>query len=102
FEPRLASILATVAWSSVQNPPDKNGKAKGDDQDAPKKPEKVLDEKLPERTLALPFDPLARVACQSIQAQLSREGITVKLRELTADELTSDKLDFDLCYAEPA
>jgi ABC-type transport system substrate-binding protein len=45
---------------------------------------------------------VARVACQSIQAQLAREGITIKLRELTADQLVSDKADYDLRYAELA
>ena len=102
FEPRLASILATVAWSSVQNPSGKNSESKGGDQTKPKSPEKPIVTNLPELTLVLPSDPVARVACQSIQAQLAREGITIKLRELTADELTSDKADYDLRYAELA
>lgn len=102
FEPRLASILATVAWASVQNPPDKNNKDKTSDQNEPKKAAEPPDTKLPELVITLPTDPLARVACQSIQAQLAREGITVKLHELTADELTSNKVDYDLRYAELA
>jgi tetratricopeptide (TPR) repeat protein len=102
FEPRLASILATVAWASVQNPPAKNSDKKEPDPSEAKQPEKPVDTNLPELTLALPSDPLARVACQSIQAQLAREGITAKLRELTADEIVSNKVNYDLRYAELA
>lgn len=99
FEPRLASILATVAWSAVQNPPEtKNGKESAQ-KEAKAKP---IDDKLPELVLAYPRDPIARVACQSIRAQLIREGIPVRLREFTADELVAGKVDFDLRYAELA
>lgn len=99
FEPRLASILATVAWSAVQNPPEaKNGK-KPDDKDANPK---LIDENLPELVLAYPHDPIARVACQSIQAQLVREGIPIRLKEYTADELIAGKVECDLRYAELA
>lgn len=101
FEPRLAAILATVAWANVQkaaakdaaqNPAGKNGAAK----DAAKKPP----EELPELTLAYPADPIARVACQSIQAQLAREGIPIRLQEFSADDLAAGKVDCDLRYAE--
>ncbi len=99
FEPRLASILATVAWNGVQNPTEaKNGK-KPDDKESTPKP---IDENLPELVLAYPHDPLARVACQSIQAQLGREGIPIRLREFTADELVAGKVEYDLRYAELA
>jgi ABC-type transport system substrate-binding protein len=103
FEPRLAAILATVAWHGVQNPPEKN-KGKNDDKvDSAKKVEKKpLDTNLPELSLAHPSDPVARVACQSIQAQLAREGIPIKLLEFTADELLGGKVDCDLRYAELA
>ena len=94
FEPRLAAILATVAWAGVQNPNPKNSKDKP--------AEKPADTKLPDLLLVHPADPVARVACQSIQVQLQREGVTLKLRELTADELLSDKVDYDLRYAELA
>jgi tetratricopeptide (TPR) repeat protein len=90
FEPRLAAILATVAWSSVQNPDNKKKS------NAPEKP--LTD--IPELTLAHPSDPLARVACQSIEAMLVREGIRVKLLELSADDLLAGKADYDLRYAE--
>jgi ABC-type transport system substrate-binding protein len=94
FEPRLATILSTVAWASVQNPHAKENKDKP--------AEKPTDTKLPDLLLVHPSDPVARVACQSIQAQLARQGVTVKLRELTADELIADKVEYDLRYAELA
>jgi ABC-type transport system substrate-binding protein len=103
FEPRLATILSTVAWSSVQNPPDKSrDKKPGDDPAAKKAKEQMLDVKIPELILAHPSDPIARVACQSIQAQLAREDIPVKLVEFTADELQAGKVEYDLRYAELA
>ena len=101
FEPRLAAILATIAWSSVQNPPEKSKASEGGGSKK-KEPEKPIDANLPELTLAHPSDPVARVACQSIQAQLVREGIPIKLREFTADELAAGKVDCDLRYAELA
>src|SRR6202007_3127037 len=100
FEPRLAAILATVAWSNVQNPPNKDKTHKEGEQGGESPKEKPAITNLPELTLAHPSDPIARVACQSIQAQLAREGITVKLRELTTEELFSGKADYDLRYAE--
>jgi tetratricopeptide (TPR) repeat protein len=103
FEPRLATILATVAWISVQNPPEKNPNKKPADEAAAKKEkEKLLDVKIPELTLAHPSDPIARVTCQSIQAQLAREDIPIKLVEFTADELQAGKVECDLRYAELA
>jgi tetratricopeptide (TPR) repeat protein len=89
FEPRLAAILAAVAWSNVQNPNPKE-----------KKKAPVAEVPIPELTLAYPNDPIARVACQSIQAMLVREGIPLKLREFTAEELAAGKVEFDLRYAE--
>lgn len=90
YEPRLAAILSTVAWAAVNNP---TGKKK----DAPAElPE------LPELTLAHPIDPVARIACQSIQMQLARAGIRVKLLEFSADQLLAGGVDCDLRYAELA
>jgi ABC-type transport system substrate-binding protein len=89
FEPRLAAILATVAWAGVKNP---NAKAGEQKDPGP----------IPELTLAHPNDPIARVACQSIRAQLVREGIPIKLQEFTADELLAGKVDYDFRYAELA
>ena len=90
FEPRLAAILATVAWASVQN--------QGGDKE---KEESQLAE-LPELVLAHPNDPIARVACQSIQVQLVRVGIPIKLREFSADDLLAGQVECDLRYAELA
>lgn len=90
FEPRLAAILATVAWASVQNP---TGKKEDAAKELPP---------MPELTLAHPNDPVARIACQTIQMQLGRAGISIKLIEFSADELLAGKVDADLRYAEIA
>jgi hypothetical protein len=87
FEPRLAAILATVAWNNVQNP---TGKEK----------DKPLATNIPQLILAHPNDPIARVACQTIQSQLAREEIPVKLKEFTAEELAAGAIECDLRYAE--
>jgi len=87
FEPRLAAVLATVAWSKVQDPT-----GKGDVELTP----------MPTLVLAHPADPVARVACETIQVQLAKEGIPVKLFEFTADELLAGNVDYDLRYAELA
>jgi len=87
FEPRLAAILATVAWNNVQNPTGKDTS-------------KQTSTDIPQLILAHPNDPIARVACQTIQSQLAREGIPVKLREFNADELAAGKVECDLRYAE--
>jgi ABC-type transport system substrate-binding protein len=92
FEPRLAAILATVAWSNVQSA------ASNDESDE----EQVASADIPQLTLAHPADPVARLACQSIQAQLQRQGIPIKLSEFTADELLAGRVDYDLRYAELA
>ena len=82
--------MATVAWASVHNPePDE----KKEDAELPTMPELVL---------AHPNDPIARVACQSIQTQLVREGIPIRLQEFSADQLLAGQVDCDLRYAELA
>ena len=87
FEPRLAAVLAEVSWSKVLDPA-----GKGD----------VEPKQMPTLVLAHPTDPVARVACESIQLQLGRAGIPIKLVEFTADELLAGKVDYDLRYAELA
>jgi ABC-type transport system substrate-binding protein len=91
FEPRLAAILATVAWSSVQKPAGKDTDNASADLPA-----------IPELTLAHPNEPVARIACQAIQMQLNRAGIPIKLVEFSPNELLSDSVDCDLRYAELA
>ncbi len=118
YEPRLAAILATVAWSSVLKAKEKEAAKTAekqsnetevkspDSQDT--KPAEAQKEKdtpaqdLPELVLAHPNDPVARVACQSIQLQLGRAGIPIKLIEASADEVLSGGVECDLRYAELA
>ena len=87
FEPRLAAILATVAWSNVLDP-----EGKGE----------IEYSEIPELILAHPSDPLIRLACQTMREQLVREGIPIKLVEFSADELASGTVEYDLRYAELA
>jgi hypothetical protein len=87
FEPRLAAVLATVAWSKVLDP-----NRQGNIELAP----------MPQLVLAHPADPLARVASETIQLQLEKAGIPIKLREFTADELLAGTVEYDLRYAELA
>jgi hypothetical protein len=87
FEPRLAAVLASVAWSKVLDPT-----GKGNIELSP----------FPTLVLAHPTDPVARVACEAIQLQLGKAGIPLRLVEFTADELLSGKVDYDLRYAELA
>ncbi len=86
FEPRLAAILARVAWASQR-------KADGVEGDAGD---------LPKLVLAHPSDPLARNACQLMQMQLKKEGLNIELREFTAEQLAAGQVDYDLRYAELA
>jgi peptide/nickel transport system substrate-binding protein len=87
FEPRLAAVLAAVAWAKVIDPTGKG--------EVERKP-------MPTLVLAHPADPVARVACESIQVELGNIGIPIKLVEFTADELLAGKVDYDLRYAELA
>ena len=87
FEPRLAAILATIAWSTAQ-------KSTGD--------EEAVSTDIPEVVLAHPSEPAARIACQMIQAQLARQGIPIKLHEFSADDLAAGRVECDLRYAELA
>jgi ABC-type transport system substrate-binding protein len=87
FEPRLAAVLGAVAWSKVLDP-----KGQGNIELPP----------LPKFVLAHPADPVARVACETIQLQLEKSGIHVTLREFTADELLAGQVDYDMRYAELA
>jgi ABC-type transport system substrate-binding protein len=89
FEPRLAAILATIAWASVQP-------------SAPEDKQPAEPPRMPELVLAHPRDPLARIACQSIEAQLERAGIPIRLQEFSADDLLAGKVECDLRYAELA
>lgn len=87
FEPRLAAVLASVAWAKILDP-----SGKGDVEPQP----------IPPLVLAHPADPVARLACESIQIQLTRVGIPIKLVEFTADELLAGNVKYDMRYAELA
>lgn len=87
FEPRLAAVLASVAWSKVLDPT-----GRGNIELTP----------FPTLVLAHPSDPVARVACETIQLQLGKAGIPITLTEFTADDLLAGKVDYDLRYAEIA
>ncbi|MCC7476356.1 MAG: hypothetical protein IT425_13255 [Pirellulales bacterium] len=101
FEPRLASILATVAWAGVQNPPEKEASdGKGGGKESGSREESRLDAPMPKLVLAHPRDAVARLACQSIEEQLARVGISVQLVEFSTEELVSGKVECDLRYAE--
>jgi ABC-type transport system substrate-binding protein len=87
FEPRLGAVLASVAWSKLLDPTGKG---------------EVEPQPIPTLVLAYPADPMARLACESIQIQLTKAGIPIKLVEFTADELAAGKVKYDLRYAELA
>lgn len=86
YEPRLATILAALAWNETQ----KAEHGKDDPADRP----------FPTLRLAHGPDPVARSACQSIQMQLELIGVPIELVELAPGELLSVSPDFDLRYAE--
>ena len=91
FEPRLATVLSTVAFASTTSTAaDPEHKAD------------VEPSEMPELVLAHPADPVARIACETIKLQLGRAQIPVRLMEFTADELAEGKVDYDLRYAELA
>jgi len=92
YEPRLAAVLATVAWANLQMQDNDEGSEESGTDDIPD---------LPELVLAHPNEPLARLVCELIQKQLTREGIPIKLTEFTAEELAQG-VEYDLRYAELA
>lgn len=110
FEPRLAAILAELAWSNVAAEASKAAKDNDKVETAKTANDKKAREdevdvplvEMPELVLAHPSDPVAKLACQSIEAQLEREGVQIKLVEFTSDELLAGKVDYDLRYAELA
>ena len=87
FEPRMATVLSAVAWTTSLGP---EHKADADLKD------------MPELVVAHPADPVARLACEAIKLQLGRAQIPVRLIEFTPEELEQGKVDCDLRYAELA
>lgn len=93
YDPRLASLLATVAWNAVKKSqrPDagKDGAAEPPNEEA-----------MPPLRLAHSSDPLARTACRSIKLQLDAIGIPIQLVELKSE--ADGEHDYELRYAELA
>jgi tetratricopeptide (TPR) repeat protein len=83
YDPRLAILLASVAWNNVQ-------KAQGIKE--PKAP-------LPTLKLGHSSDPLARTACQSIATNF-RPIMNLELVELTSEQMLYDDNVVDLKYLE--
>jgi ABC-type transport system substrate-binding protein len=92
FEPRLATILASVAWTGIRK-----AKAEKSEEKSP-----AAAEEIPQLVLAHSSDPLSRTACQLIQTQLKREGVPIELRQYTAGDLLVGRVEYDLRYAELA
>ena len=91
YEPRLASVLATVARNSLA----KRRSAKSGSED------RAESEETPPLLLVYPPNSAARTCCQTIQQQLTDIGIPVEIEALSADSSTLPP-DYDLLYAELA
>jgi tetratricopeptide (TPR) repeat protein len=87
YDPRLASMLVSVAWTTIHTIGDK-----------------VPDDlpPIPELVLVHPADPIARAACESIKRHLQAIGLSVTLQELSTQELLDGTVEYDLRYAELA
>ncbi|OHB76040.1 MAG: hypothetical protein A2W31_11385 [Planctomycetes bacterium RBG_16_64_10] len=98
YEPRLALILATVALremaaaGAAQPAADATPAAKSDSAAGV----------TPPLVLAYRAEPLARLACEAIQAHLEIVDIPVTLKPLTAGDLADPLGTADLLYAELA
>ncbi len=88
YDPRLASVLATVAQDSlfVQS------------NEASSASEEFPAQEVAPLVLVYPPDPIAKTCCQAIKSQLAAIGIPVELSEL-ASNATSLPSNYDLYYA---
>jgi ABC-type transport system substrate-binding protein len=93
YEPRLASVLATVARASLAKEADASEAGEQNADDA--------EEETPPLILAYPPEPVARICCQTISLQLAAIGIPIELKELSGKESELPD-DYDLLYAELA
>jgi tetratricopeptide (TPR) repeat protein len=105
YDPRLAAILVTTAWTAVAQqatqPPAGQPATPGEvDHEQLAMDAQSLAEKSPPLRLAHAADPLARLACQTIVHQLEIIGVKVELVELTERDLVSSADKWDLRYAE--
>lgn len=98
YEPRLASVLATVARNAVAKLLERDsGTAEGDQANAESDAEDTSQPVEP-LVLAYPPSPIAQTACQTIRLQLNAIGIPIELLEL-GPEL--DALpEYDLLYTQ--
>ncbi len=94
YQPRLAALLARLAWMNLQKA-DLIAAGKKPDEADPNKP-------IPTLRLAHRNDPLATVACQSIQLHLAAIGISMELAPVTETQLVEGSVEYDLRYAELA
>jgi ABC-type transport system substrate-binding protein len=92
YDPRLASLLATAAWTTL-NKPAKPAK----EADAAAEPPPIPP--MPKLRLSHPPDPVARSTCQAIKQQLELIGIPIELVEVSA---ASADEDYELRYVELA
>lgn len=97
YDPRLAALLSTLAWKSLNAPP-KPKTTEPPVEDAPAE-EPPPTPPMPAIRLAHPADPLARTVCNSIKTQLNAIGIPLELVELRGD---SDSDEYELRYVELA
>lgn len=128
YEPRLAAILAAVAWTKAQKidgaeaeeleketsadtptqgdstaeTASSEAESSGDEPPSEEEADRVKppSKPMPPLTIAHSTDPVARAACISIAGQLRALGLEIELVELSADELLAEEPSFDLRYTE--
>lgn len=84
YDPRLASLLFSVSWSTIQK---QRGVAE------PKA-------ELPTLRLGHGSDPVVRLACESIVSELAKAGLKVDLVELSTDQQIDPATEVDLRFVE--
>lgn len=77
YDPAVASVLTAIALQEMAD--SSTGSSKS-------------------ITLALPAEPIARIACESISRQLELVGLQVRLREIAAGQSPGE--DYDLLFAD--
>ncbi len=103
YEPRLAALLARLAWANVQRAEREKNKPAPKKGQEPAEEDEVEEEPLPplpKFRLAHSTDPVARTACQAIVRQLAPLGLKFELVELSPESLLAEDPEFDFRYAE--
>lgn len=88
YLPRLAGVLASLAWRNVLV-------AQGKDPDKDPSPKPTL-------RLAYPAEPIAQTACESIKLQLAAVEVPIELIPVTEAQIASGQFDADLRYVQAA